>query len=78
VRFQQLIAQNPDLVGRVAITPTGCLGPCFDGPNVVVYPDGTWYAGVSATDVDEIVASHLTGDKPVDRLVYDWPEDEDD
>src|SRR5512141_860439 len=30
------------------VTPCGCLGPCFDGPNAVIYPDGAWYAGLSA------------------------------
>ena len=30
----------------VLVTPCGCLGPCFDGPNAVVYPDGVWYGGL--------------------------------
>ncbi len=76
-RFQLRIAQDPDLVGNVAVTPTGCLGPCFDGPNVVIYPEGVWYANVAPDDVDEIVTAHLTGDQPVDRLVYQWPDDDD-
>ena len=25
------------LAGDVAVTTSGCLGPCFEGPNVVVY-----------------------------------------
>jgi (2Fe-2S) ferredoxin len=42
----------------VQVTPCGCLGPCFDGPNAVVYPDGVWYAHLEASDADAI-AAHL-------------------
>src|SRR5215468_111871 len=31
--------------GDALVTSCGCLGPCFDGPNAVIYPDGVWYAG---------------------------------
>lgn len=74
----EAIAANPDLRGRAAVTVCGCLGPCFDGPNLVVYPDGVWYAGVTADDVPELVAEHLLGGRPVGRLVYRWDPDEDD
>jgi (2Fe-2S) ferredoxin len=74
--LQVAIAANPDLRADVAVTGCGCLGPCFDGPNVVVYPEGTWYAGVSLRDADEIVASLVDG-RIVDRLVYVWPDDDD-
>ena len=43
------------------VTATGCLTPCQQGPTVVVYPVGVWYAGVSAEDVREIVETHLGG-----------------
>ena len=49
----------------VLATPCGCLGPCFDGPNAVVYPDGVWYGGLDETDADAIVA-HL-----IDGIIYD-------
>jgi (2Fe-2S) ferredoxin len=72
--LQEGIGARPDLWDRVAVTSCGCLGPCFDGPNVVVYPDGVWYAGVTAADVPEIVESHMVAGVPVERLVYQWPE----
>ncbi|MCG8422563.1 MAG: (2Fe-2S) ferredoxin domain-containing protein [Proteobacteria bacterium] len=75
VALQRAVATHPALCGAVAVTSSGCLGPCFDGPSVVVYPDGVWYGGVAESDVDEIVVSHLTGGEPVERLVYDWPDD---
>ena len=55
-------------VGRVAVTSTGCLGPCFEGPTIVVYPEAVWYVGVTAADVPEIVEQHMSGGRPVERL----------
>jgi len=47
-------------VADVLVTPCGCLGPCFDGPNAVVYPDGVWYAGLEVGDAGQL-AEHLIG-----------------
>jgi (2Fe-2S) ferredoxin len=44
-----------------------CFGACQDGPNMVLYPEGTWYMGVKREDVDDIVA-HIRGGEPVARL----------
>lgn len=63
-----------DLAGRVRVNHSGCFSQCGNGPMVVVYPDGVWYAAVTPADVAEIVESHLIGDKPVERLRYDPPE----
>ena len=72
------LATDPLLSEDTAVTASACLGPCFDGPMLVVYPEGVWYRGVQAADVDEIVRSHLRGGRPVERLRYDWPPDRDD
>jgi (2Fe-2S) ferredoxin len=69
--LQQAVTTHPVLCGSVAVTPCGCLGPCFDGPNLVVYPDGVWYAGVTASDVPELVERHLVAGEVVARLVYE-------
>ncbi len=53
---------------QVAITYSGCLGPCSDGANVLVYPEGVLYSGVAPTDVAEIFTSHLENGVPVSRL----------
>ncbi|MBI2202560.1 MAG: Rieske 2Fe-2S domain-containing protein [Candidatus Rokubacteria bacterium] len=37
---------------------------------IVVYPEDVWYAGVTETDLDEIIASHIIGGAPVERLRY--------
>ena len=59
---------------RIRINHSGCFSQCGNGPMVVVYPEGTWYAAVTPADVGEIVAQHLLGGEPVERLRYDPPE----
>ncbi|KAA3602049.1 MAG: (2Fe-2S) ferredoxin domain-containing protein [Calditrichaeota bacterium] len=55
---------------QIRANKAGCLNFCEQGPVVVVYPEGTWYKGVSAEDVEEIVESHLINDEPVERLIF--------
>jgi (2Fe-2S) ferredoxin len=50
---EKLLIRHPD--AEVAVTGTMCLGPCFDGPNAVVYPDGTWHTEVTAEDAERLV-----------------------
>ena len=59
---QRLLARG---AGDVMVTGCACLGPCFDGPNAVVYPDGVWYGGLDETDADAL-AEHL-----IDGVVYE-------
>ncbi|MCG8314913.1 MAG: (2Fe-2S) ferredoxin domain-containing protein [Pseudomonadales bacterium] len=59
----QITAKN--LLGKVALTQTGCLGPCQVGANVLVYPEGVLYSQVSGTDVEKIVDEHLVNGNPV-------------
>lgn len=66
--LQREIGADPVLWGRVAITSSGCLGRCFEGPTVVVYPDAVWYGGITAEDVPEIVERHLRRGEAVERL----------
>ena len=67
--LQEGLGRHPELWGRIAVTSTGCLGPCFEGPTVVVYPEAVWYVGVTVDDVPEIVESHMRHGVPVARLV---------
>ncbi len=57
------------LSGKVSIVETGCMGPCVIGPVLLVGDDRTFYQGVKPGDAEEIVASHLVGGKPVERLM---------
>jgi (2Fe-2S) ferredoxin len=51
-------------------TKVGCLRICTGGPVAVVYPEGTWYAGMTAERVPELVKQHLVEGKPIEELVF--------
>jgi (2Fe-2S) ferredoxin/SAM-dependent methyltransferase/DNA-binding CsgD family transcriptional regulator len=53
---------------QVQITTCGSLGLCERGPNMVVYPGGVWYSGVTPADVAEIVREHFGRGQVVRRL----------
>ena len=63
--------QKRQLHEQIAITYSGCLGPCDGGPNVLVYPEGVLYRGVTAADVGEIFDAHLESGNVVERLRAD-------
>ncbi len=41
--------------GSVRVSDSGCLGVCGVGPNVMIYPQGTWLTQVKQSDVPEIL-----------------------
>ncbi|MGY6708466.1 MAG: (2Fe-2S) ferredoxin domain-containing protein [Rhizobiaceae bacterium] len=47
-----------------------CLGPCSLAPVLQVFPEGTYYGGVTEAAVDAIVEEHLLGGKIVDDFAY--------
>ncbi|MBI2818940.1 MAG: (2Fe-2S) ferredoxin domain-containing protein [Acidobacteria bacterium] len=53
---------------NVEVRPYMCFGGCHDGPNVVIYPDKVWYAGVQKDDADKIVDEHLKKGETVKPL----------
>ncbi len=63
---RELAAQG--LSEEVQVTSTGCMGFCDDGPVMIAYPEGTWYARVQPEDARELVASHFGQGKPLARL----------
>jgi (2Fe-2S) ferredoxin len=64
--MNQIQARN--LFEKIALTNTGCLGPCSFGSNVLVYPDGVLYGKVKPSDVATIIEQHLLGGEPVTSL----------
>lgn len=60
--------QKRNAYDKIAVTYSGCIGPCDQGPNVLVYPEGVLYGKVTKEDVLEIFDQHLVGGTPVARL----------
>ncbi|HEX2154240.1 MAG TPA: hypothetical protein VHL52_09705 [Acidimicrobiia bacterium] len=63
-------APEPVGTGRVLRSKVDCLRICESGPICVVYPDGTWYRGVSIEVMDRIIEEHLIGGRPVEEHVF--------
>jgi (2Fe-2S) ferredoxin len=51
-------------------TKVGCLRICVHGPTMVVYPDGTWYHGMTVERIPRFVQQHLIEGKPVEEWVF--------
>ncbi|HSU24542.1 MAG TPA: (2Fe-2S) ferredoxin domain-containing protein [Pyrinomonadaceae bacterium] len=58
--------RNPK--GEIVLTDCGSVGFCSIGTAVLVYPEGVWYAQVTAADVHEIIEEHLEKGNIVERL----------
>ena len=56
--------------GTVLRTKADCLRICEQGCIAVVYPEGTWYAGLDIDKLDRIIDEHLVGGTPVDDLIF--------
>ncbi|WP_439627273.1 (2Fe-2S) ferredoxin domain-containing protein [Gemmata sp.] len=51
-------------------TKVGCLRVCAGGPILVVYPEGTWYMGMTADRIPRFVQEHLVDGKPIEDWVF--------
>lgn len=64
---REIAAQGLD--DAVQVTTCDSIGLCGRGPNLIVYPEGVWYHGVTPEAAVEIVREHLRDGRPVERLV---------
>ena len=67
--------QKRKLYNEILVTASGCLGLCYDGVVIVVYPEGTWYVNVTDSDVNEIAQKHMEKGIIVERLALNWYEE---
>ncbi|WP_020470584.1 (2Fe-2S) ferredoxin domain-containing protein [Zavarzinella formosa] len=51
-------------------TKAGCLRVCQQGPIAVVYPEGTWYANLTADRIPLFVQEHLIEGRPVEAWTF--------
>ena len=51
-------------------TKVGCLRVCLGGPILVVYPEGTYYHGMTADRIPEFVRRHLMDGEPMEDRIF--------
>jgi (2Fe-2S) ferredoxin len=51
-------------------TKVGCMRICSGGPILVVYPEGTWYGGMTAERMTRFVQEHLIDGKPIEEWIF--------
>lgn len=74
-RFQEKIIEK-GLENEVQVVATGCFGLCEEGPIVIVYPEGSFYARMTVDRVDEIVEEHLVKGRIVKKFLFEEPNHE--
>ena len=55
---------------EVKVIQTGCFGLCNDGPVVVIYPEGAFYARVNAMMAEEIFNEHIIKGRILTKYIY--------
>ena len=71
-KLKQTLKDKGLLTGENACyrTKVGCLRICCHGPTMVVYPEGTWYHGMTADKISRFVQEHLIEGEPVGEWVF--------
>ena len=69
--IRDLDLENPKRPeGIVLRSKADCLRVCQRGPILLVWPDGIWYADVTADRVQSIVQEHIVGRRPIKEWIY--------
>ncbi len=67
----ELVAQG--LIDEVQVLETSRIGACSDGPELMVYPEGVHYVGLSVDDIPYLVEEHFLKGRVVQKLLYTKP-----
>jgi NADH:ubiquinone oxidoreductase subunit F (NADH-binding)/(2Fe-2S) ferredoxin len=62
----ELVAQ--DLINEVQVLETSRIGGCSNGPEMMVYPEGVHYVGLSVDDIPYLVSEHFLKGRIVEKF----------
>lgn len=65
--------RDAGIAQQVRVNHSGCFAQCGHGPMVVVYPENTWYHGITVEKAQRIFAEHLVGGQVVEEYRYVAP-----
>jgi (2Fe-2S) ferredoxin len=70
--LKKLLKEKNLLTGERACyrTKVGCLRICTHGPTMVVYPEGTWYHGMTRERIPRFVQEHLIEGRPIEEWIF--------
>ena len=69
-QVRELDLENPSRAeGIVLRSKADCLRICEQGPILLVWPDGTWYGGVTPERISRILQRHIIQGQPIEEWV---------
>ncbi|MGL4423013.1 MAG: (2Fe-2S) ferredoxin domain-containing protein [Gemmataceae bacterium] len=66
-RLNLSLSTGPEACYR---TKVNCLRVCTNGPILVVYPEGTYYSGMTAERIPEFLQRHVIDGEPVEEWIF--------
>src|SRR5512146_635323 len=63
----ELVAQG--LIDEVQVLETSRIGACSQGPEMMVYPEGVHYTGLTADDMPYLVEEHFLKGRVVNKFL---------
>ena len=77
-RTKKLITEHglddPQHPNHTVVSGVNCLGVCHHGPVMMIHPNAIRYGSVTPAMLDEIFASHILNDTPVQKWVLPYPQ----
>ena len=70
---KEAAAANLDIPVKAGVKTVGCQGFCEKGPLVILFPENTFYTGVTPEDAHAIIHDTVLGGKIVDKLLFHEP-----
>ncbi len=57
------------LENQIEVVPSGCMGPCNQGPLVKYMPENTIYQHINCENLDRVIQSQIVENKPLEDLL---------
>lgn len=58
------------LEDKVKVITTGCMGMCAQGPEILVYPGGTFYVQMDAQKTYDVIERHILGGEIAEKYTF--------